>query len=136
MVTVQVHWPDPPHGVKTASRQANPAQQLVPPAEHVWPGPTQDATWQVPAVAPAGTTQLLPLQQSAVVVQTPPCGWHTTGAPQVPALQICEQHCAENWQDWPFATHNGPPSVPPSLPPAPPSDPPVSKKGRQAPSRQ
>lgn len=74
MITVHVHWPDAPHVWNVAVRHERPAQQLVPPAAHVWPAPTHAAAWQVPAVAPAGMAQLLPLQQSDVVVHAVPCG--------------------------------------------------------------
>jgi hypothetical protein len=63
----------------------------------------------VPLV-PEVITQVLPLQQSAVEVQTAPVPWHTTGVPQVPAVQICEQQSAENEQAPPLARHSGPAS--------------------------
>ena len=85
-------------------------------------------------------TQLAPLQQSAEAVQMAPMPWHTTGAPQTPFVQICEQQLAENAQVPPFALHNGPASTaPPSVVPpsgdTPPS-PPVSVKGRHTPAMQ
>jgi len=39
--------------------------------------------WHVPVVEPVGTEHEYPLQQSAVLVHTPPWGWHAMGAWQV-----------------------------------------------------
>jgi hypothetical protein len=117
-------------------RHASPAQQLVPPAEQLWPAPTHEFGWQVPVV-PLVITHAVPLQQSAALLQTAPCGWQVTGGAHVPLLQICEQHCAENWQLWPLAMQTTPAStMPPSgntpasvVPPSPL----ISVPGRHAP---
>jgi hypothetical protein len=50
------------------------------------PPPAQVLGWQVPLVAPAGMAQESPEQQSAVVVQTAPCGWQALGAWHVPPM--------------------------------------------------
>jgi len=63
-----------------------------------WPPPVQLLVWHVPLAAPGGMAQENPVQQSAVLVQTEPCGWHAVGArhfpestpPSVPT-QRCEQ---------------------------------------------
>ncbi|GMU58502.1 MAG: hypothetical protein AMXMBFR34_02650 [Myxococcaceae bacterium] len=47
MITVHVHCPAAPQVARL------PAQHEVPPAEHVWPGPTRADCWQVPVVIPA-----------------------------------------------------------------------------------
>jgi hypothetical protein len=57
------------------------------------PPPAQVLGWHVPLVAPAGTAHELPVQQSAVVVQTEPCGWHAAGTLQSPPMHCWEQHC-------------------------------------------
>jgi hypothetical protein len=154
MITVHVHWPEAPHGRNVDVRQPRPEQHDVPPAEQLWPAPTHEDAWQVPLIAPAGITQVLPLQQSDVVVHVAPCAWQTTGVPQVPLEQICEQQFAENWQAWPFAVQRTVPPSPTTEPPSgsttvPPSDsttppsgnttvppsPPLSISGRHAPAR-
>ena len=87
MGTVQVQAPVPPQGPRLVSRQPNPAQQEVPPAEQVWPELTHIAAWQVPNSAPAAMAQLVPVQQSPEEVHTAPRPWQTTATPQVPLVQ-------------------------------------------------
>src|SRR5581483_7136621 len=100
--------------------QATPMQHGVV-ALQVWPVPAQTAAWQVPFMHD------VPLQQSDVAVQAPPCGWHVRAAPHAPRKQIIEQHWADAVQLAPCARHApaspGPPSPPPStrgLPQTPP----------------
>lgn len=133
MDTVQVQAPVAPQVSSAELRQDSGAQQEVPPWEQVWPELTHVAAWQVPNEAPVATTQAEPLQQSADAVQVAPMPWHTTGGPQTPAEQICEQQLAEKAQVAPLAVQSGPASTaPPSVIPA--SE--VSSKGRQTPEMQ
>jgi hypothetical protein len=103
--------------------QARPEQHgLV--GEHAWPPAEQVAPgWQVPVVAPLGTSQRIPWQQSAPEVQAPFCGWHSEGGLHRPPVQMPEQHCEGKLQDVSLALQVGPASgvpVPPSVPPPPP----------------
>jgi len=47
------------------------------------PAPVQLLVWHVPVVEPVGIEQENPVQQSAVVVHSEPCGWHAMGGWQV-----------------------------------------------------
>lgn len=64
------------------------AEQVVPP------------DLQVPEVAPGGTSQVSPEQQSAVTVQAPASGTH--GVRQTPPSQVPEQHWPPVVQAFPF----------------------------------
>ncbi len=61
---------------------------------------------QVPLVAPGGTLQASPEQQSAVTVQLPASG--TQAARHRPPSQRPEQHCAFVEQDVPIAAQSAP----------------------------
>jgi hypothetical protein len=71
-----------------------PAQVEVPPLE------------QVPLVAPAGMSQVRPLQQSPVTVQEPASAMH--GVTQTLPSQAPEQHCASVEQLFPGGAQLGP----------------------------
>jgi hypothetical protein len=61
--------------------------------EHAWPLAEQvPPSWQEPAVAPLGTSQRRPWQQSEPEVHAPFCGWHSAGGLQSPPVQMPEQH--------------------------------------------
>ena len=93
-------------------------EQAWPLAEQLAPG------WQVPEVAPLGTSHRMPSQQSAPEVHAPPCGWHSEGGLQTPPVQMFEQHSEGEVHAVSFALQAGPasglpvpPSTPPSVPP-------------------
>jgi hypothetical protein len=73
--------------------------------EQDWPDEAQVAGWQVPLVDPDGTAQEVPVQQSALLVQTSPVPWQTTGTAQTPPEQISEQHWALLVQAMPLDLH-------------------------------
>ncbi len=130
MITVQTHGSVPLQAAPVlAPSQARPEQHgLVP--EHAWPLDEQVAPgWQLPVVAPLGTSQRRPWQQSAPEVQAPFCGWHSAGGLHRLPVQMPEQHCDGEVQDVSLARQVGPPSVPPSVPPVPPSVPPPPEVG-------
>ena len=39
------------------------------------------------------SAQVFPVQQSPVLVHTPPLGWQAVGVAHLPPTQACEQHC-------------------------------------------
>lgn len=122
MITVQRHGSEPSQAVPLlAPSQDSPEQHGVV-AEHAWPLAEQVAPgWQVPVVAPLGTSQRKPSQQSAPEVQAPLCGWHREGGLHSPPVQMPEQHSDGEVQDVSLALQLGPASgVPPSAPPPPP----------------
>lgn len=80
----------------SAESQQGSVRQDWPVLEQVGPVPP----WQVPLVAPGGTSQDRPEQQSAEIVQAPPVCWH--GGRQNPPSQIVEQHCEPEVQAFPF----------------------------------
>ncbi len=116
------HWPPPAvqtwrfcaqlgGGVQTPPVQVSVELQHVIVPLHAWPvlaqvGPGVPPLVQVPLVAPGGTLQVSPEQQSAVTVQVP-VAW-THAAPQKPPLQTPEQHCAFVEQDVPTAAQDAP----------------------------
>ncbi len=83
---MQVQSVVPVQEYEFGSRHTRPLQQLLSITQGC-PPPAQALAWQVPLVAPAGTEHEYPEQQSAVVVQTAPCGWQAPGARQVPPMQ-------------------------------------------------
>jgi hypothetical protein len=117
-----------------APAQLSPEQhRLV--VEHAWPLAEQVAPgWQEPEVAPLGTSQRRPWQQSAPDVQLPFCGWHSAGGLHTPPVQMPEQHCEPEVQAVSLALHVGPASGVPEPPSVPPSEPPGpgGLGGRQA----
>lgn len=76
------------------SRHASPEQQADC-AEHDWPRAEHVAVWHVPLVAAPLRRQLVPAQQSALAVQTPPLGWQATCDAHLPPRQVFEQQSAE-----------------------------------------
>ena len=72
MIGVQVHDPVVPQGPPlTELRQFKPEQQGLA-CVQVCPTDPQVDDWQVPVDEPVGTTQVVPLQQSALTLQIPP----------------------------------------------------------------
>jgi hypothetical protein len=93
MITAQMHGSVPLQAAPLlVPSQLRPEQHgfvgehACPPAEQVAPG------WQLPVVAPLGTSQRRPWQQSAPEVQAPFCGWHSAGGLHRPLVQMPEQH--------------------------------------------
>jgi hypothetical protein len=102
-ITRQVQAVVPSQRPPPELRHERPEQQgLV--GEHAWPLDEQVAPcWQVPMVLPEGTEQSRPSQQSAPVVHTAFCGWHTAGGAHTLPEQISEQHCAPEVHEAPLA---------------------------------
>ena len=117
MSTWQLQLPIAPHALPRESLHKRPAQHM-PALAHVWPALAQLAGSQVPATPLWVVTQLWPAQQSALVVHTAPCGWHTLAMPHLPPTQVREQQSALELQPASLASHN---RVPPSAGNTPPS---------------
>ena len=104
MIGTHAQAPIAPHGWPVPSRQNRFVQHWLCIVQ-LWPTEVQAVIWQVPLTMPAAITQVVPVQQSALAVHVAPAGWHTRAGPQVPALQIIEQHCVFAVHMPPFATH-------------------------------
>jgi len=87
-----------------------------------WPAPVQVLVWHVPVVEPVGIEHEYPVQQSAVLVQADPCGWHASGGWQVvlpgSPMQRSEQQSLLPLHNCPLALHAPPSGVPASGVPA------------------
>jgi len=70
-----------------------------------WPVAAQELPpdEQVPDVAPGGTSQERPAQQSPSIVQVPALGTH--GTRQIPPSHVPEQHCPPVAQAFPLGAH-------------------------------
>lgn len=108
-----------PQGELVGSRHGIPGQQSLAPVQ-ACPGPPQVLVWQVPLVEPGGIKHEYPLQQSAVLVHTDPCGWQARGGWQVllPVSQRSEQQSLLFVQLVRFAWHTPASGVPASPEPA------------------
>jgi hypothetical protein len=114
-------WPASPHVdtgcVQMPSLQTSPPEepfvQQSPSAEQPWPLAEHEPAdvWHVPLVAPGGTSQRSPVQQSPSTVQLAACGWQTR---QVPSSHWASQHSASLAQVAPLGAHVGVPQTPPS----------------------
>src|SRR5215468_1090525 len=89
------------------------------------PVPVQLLVPQVPLVEAGGMLHAYPVQQSPVLVHTPPCGWQAIGVWQVPEptppsvpRQRCEQQSFPTVQAVPLAWHTPASGVPASAVPA------------------
>lgn len=139
MIGTHEQVPIGPHGAPAEFRQ-NRLVQHPDDWVHDWPTDAHVDGWQVPFICPAGITQPVPVQQSALELHVAPCGWQTRPGPHMPLVQTIEQHCADVVQVAAFARQvpasvGVPPSPPPSInrqappehwngaqqPPAPPS---------------
>jgi hypothetical protein len=71
MITRQVQDEEPSQSTPAVLRQERPEQQPTV-GEHAWPLDEQLAPgWQEPTLLPSGTSQVIPEQQSALVVHRP-----------------------------------------------------------------
>ena len=87
------------------------------------PPPVQLLVPHVPLVEPGGMLHAYPVQQSTVLVHTPPCGWQAIGAWQVPEptppsvpRQRCEQQSLPSVHAVPLALHTPASGDPPPDP--------------------
>lgn len=117
MTGTQVQAPVAPQGAPVDARHERPVQQPLA-CVQAWPTETHADGWHVPVMVPGGIAHDVPVQQSAVAVHTPPCGWQTRAGPHIPFVQSSEQHCADDVHVARFARHwpasLGPASTPPS----------------------
>jgi hypothetical protein len=96
-------------GRQTPERQASVAVQQSVAVAQPWPVAEHVAApeLQVPLVAPAGTSQASPAQQSEATVQLAASGWQATRQVPVASSQPPEQHCASVVQALPFGAQIG-----------------------------
>jgi hypothetical protein len=94
--------------------QVSPSQQVTAPPQ-VWFRSAQaaGADWQVPAVAPAGTLQERPKQQSADTVQVWFCCWQYRTQVLLSGSHDPEQHWLSAVHAWPGFTQAGATHLPP-----------------------
>ena len=105
-------------GVQTPPVQVSPAAwlQQSESSAQVWPVWAQlgPAAVQVPLVAPGGTSQARPAQQSAFTVHAPAAGMQTAMQTWASTSHAPEQHWLSYAQPFPFGAHR--PQVPVAAP--------------------